>query len=61
MLYLSAIFDFLVAESWPFLVKILIQCLSLEISSSKKRLPKLNFAKTLRIVVQRAEDDKFSG
>ncbi|XP_047965261.1 serine/threonine-protein kinase ATM [Salvia hispanica] len=49
------------SESWPFLVKILIQCLSLEISSSKKRLPKLNFAKTLRIVVQRAEDDRFSG
>ncbi|KAH6798041.1 Serine/Threonine-kinase ATM-like protein [Perilla frutescens var. hirtella] len=48
------------SESWPFLVKILMQCLSLEISSSKKRLPKLNFAKTLRIVVQRAEDDRFS-
>ncbi|KAL7154394.1 hypothetical protein ABFS83_04G230500 [Erythranthe nasuta] len=31
------------------------------ISSSKKRLPKLNLAKTLRIVVQRAEDDRSSG
>ncbi|KAL8457793.1 hypothetical protein ACS0TY_035608 [Phlomoides rotata] len=49
------------SESWPFLVKTLIHCLSMEISSSKKRLPKLNLAKTLRIVVQRAEDDRFSG
>ncbi|KAL3628823.1 hypothetical protein CASFOL_027869 [Castilleja foliolosa] len=49
------------SETWPFLVQILIQCSSLEISSSKKRLPKLIFAKTLRIVVQRAEDDRFSG
>ncbi|KAL7139007.1 hypothetical protein ABFS83_09G021400 [Erythranthe nasuta] len=49
------------SETWPFLVKTLIQCLSLEISSSKKRLPKLNLAKTLRIVVQRAEDDRSSG
>ncbi|KAK4437221.1 Serine/threonine-protein kinase ATM [Sesamum alatum] len=49
------------SETWPFLVKILIQCLSLEISSSKKRLPKLIFAKTLRIVVQRAEDDRSTG
>ncbi|KAL2243936.1 UNVERIFIED_CONTAM: Serine/threonine-protein kinase ATM [Sesamum indicum] len=48
------------SETWPFLVKILIQCLSLEISSSKKRSPKLNFAKTLRIVVQRAEDGRSS-
>ncbi|KAL3824832.1 hypothetical protein ACJIZ3_020861 [Penstemon smallii] len=49
------------SETWPFFVKMLIQCISLEISSSKKRLPKLNFAKTLRIVVQRAEDDRISG
>ncbi|KAK4394663.1 Serine/threonine-protein kinase ATM, partial [Sesamum angolense] len=49
------------SETWPFLVKILIQCLSLEISSSKKRSPKLNFAKTLRILVQRAEDGRSSG
>ena len=49
------------AETWPFLVTLLIQCTSLEISSSKRRLPKLIYAKTLRIVVQRAEDAKFSG
>lgn len=57
----GAISHLYAAESWPFLVKTLIQCLSMEISSSKKRLPKLNLAKTLRIVVQRAEDDRFSG
>ncbi|KAK7852517.1 serine/threonine-protein kinase atm [Quercus suber] len=49
------------SETWPFLVTLLIQCTSLEISSSKRRLPKLIYAKTLRIVVQRAEDAKFSG
>ncbi|XP_075107784.1 serine/threonine-protein kinase ATM isoform X4 [Nicotiana tabacum] len=49
------------SETWPFLVTLLTKCVSLEISVSKKRLPKLNFAKTLRIVVQRAEDAKFSG
>ncbi|XP_022845090.1 serine/threonine-protein kinase ATM isoform X2 [Olea europaea var. sylvestris] len=49
------------SETWPFLVKLLIQCISLEISSSKKRLPKLSLGKTLRIVVQRAEDDRFAG
>ncbi|KAB2609342.1 serine/threonine-protein kinase ATM-like [Pyrus ussuriensis x Pyrus communis] len=39
-----------------------IVCASLEISSSsKRRLPKLIYAKTLLIVVQQAEDDKFSG
>lgn len=52
---------FFVAETWPFLVTLLTKCVSLEISGSKKRLPKLNVAKTLRIVVQRAEDAKFSG
>ncbi|KAM1433398.1 hypothetical protein ACFX13_015676 [Malus domestica] len=36
-----------------------LTCASLEISSSsKRRLPKLIYAKTLRIVVQQAEDDK---
>ncbi|XP_073048594.1 serine/threonine-protein kinase ATM isoform X19 [Primulina eburnea] len=45
------------SETWPFLVKILMQCASSEISSSKKRLPKSIFAKTLRIIVQRAQDD----
>ncbi|KAL2492697.1 ataxia-telangiectasia mutated [Abeliophyllum distichum] len=49
------------SETWPFLVKLLIQCVSLEISLSKKRLPKLSLGKTLRIVVQRAEDDRFAG
>ncbi|XP_051142572.1 serine/threonine-protein kinase ATM isoform X2 [Andrographis paniculata] len=49
------------SETWAFLVKILIQCLKLEISSSKKRLPKLIFAKTFRIVVQRAQVDRSSG
>jgi len=49
------------AETWPFLVTLLIQCALSEISSSKRRLPKPIYAKTLRIVVQRAEDAKFSG
>ncbi|XP_075497537.1 serine/threonine-protein kinase ATM-like isoform X9 [Primulina tabacum] len=49
------------SETWPFLVKILMQCASSEISSSKKRLPKSIFAKTLRIIVKRAQDDGCSG
>lgn len=49
------------AETWPFLISLLMQCVSLEISLSKRRLPKLQFAKTLRIAVQRAHDSKFSG
>lgn len=49
------------AETWPFIITLLTRCVSLEISSSKRRLPKINFAKTLRIVVQRAEDVKFFG
>lgn len=49
------------SETWPFLVTLLTKCVSLEISGSKKRLPKLNFAKTLRILIQRGEDVKFSG
>ncbi|RXH96224.1 hypothetical protein DVH24_008728 [Malus domestica] len=50
------------SETWPFFTNLLIQCASLEISSSsKRRLPKLICAKSLRIVVQHAEDDKFSG
>ncbi|KAJ8771786.1 hypothetical protein K2173_026963 [Erythroxylum novogranatense] len=48
-------------ETWPFLVKLLIQCVSLEIAGSKKRVPKITFAKTLRVVVQRSEDAKFAG
>ncbi|KAE8124229.1 hypothetical protein FH972_019134 [Carpinus fangiana] len=53
--------EILHSETWPFLVTLLTQCALLEISSSKRRLPKLIYAKTLRIVVQRAEDAKFSG
>ncbi|PHU23761.1 hypothetical protein BC332_08868 [Capsicum chinense] len=49
------------SETWPFLVTLLTKCVSLEISGSKKRLPKLNYARTLRICVQRAEDARFSG
>nr|GMC69890.1 serine/threonine-protein kinase ATM isoform X3 [Ipomoea batatas] len=49
------------SETWPFLIELLMKCVLLEISSSKKRPPKLTFAKTLRIVVQRAEDPRFSG
>ncbi|KAM7277000.1 hypothetical protein ACFE04_018866 [Oxalis oulophora] len=49
------------AETWPFLVTLLIKCASLEISASKRRLPKLVFAKTLRIIIQRAEEAKYSG
>ncbi|KAI3512910.1 hypothetical protein L1887_20232 [Cichorium endivia] len=46
------------AETWPFLVKLLTEAIKLEVSASKKRLPKLAFAKTLRVVIQRAEDGK---
>ncbi|KAI8543061.1 hypothetical protein RHMOL_Rhmol08G0189100 [Rhododendron molle] len=49
------------SESWPFLITLLTKCVTLEISSSKRRLPKLIFAKTLRIVVQRVEDPSLSG
>ncbi|KAI4341398.1 hypothetical protein MLD38_026128 [Melastoma candidum] len=49
------------AETWPFLVTLLVQCVSLEISASKRRAPKLVYAKTLRITVQRAESARFSG
>ncbi|KAK6920710.1 Telomere-length maintenance and DNA damage repair [Dillenia turbinata] len=48
-------------ETWPFLVKLLTDCISKEVQSNKRRLPKLVFAKTLRIVIQRAEDSKYSG
>ncbi|KAI8543048.1 hypothetical protein RHMOL_Rhmol08G0188500 [Rhododendron molle] len=33
------------SESWPFLITLLTKCVTLEISSSKRRLPKLIFAK----------------
>ncbi|XP_021718930.1 serine/threonine-protein kinase ATM-like isoform X2 [Chenopodium quinoa] len=48
-------------ETWPFLVTLLIDCINKEILASKRRLPKLMFAKTLRIVVQRAQDSKSYG
>ncbi|KAH1111940.1 hypothetical protein GYH30_010343 [Glycine max] len=49
------------SETWPFLISLLIKSASAEISSSKRRNPKMIYAKTLRIVVQRAEDAKCSG
>ncbi|XP_058091812.1 serine/threonine-protein kinase ATM isoform X2 [Magnolia sinica] len=49
------------AETWPFIITLLTKCIMLEISASKRRLPKLFFAKTLRSVIQHAEDAKFSG
>ncbi|KMZ61739.1 hypothetical protein ZOSMA_4G00230 [Zostera marina] len=49
------------SETWPFLVKLLITCIKLEISTSKKRPPKLLLAKMLRTIVQHAEDIRFSG
>uniref|UniRef100_A0A2P2JCU5 Serine/threonine-protein kinase ATM n=1 Tax=Rhizophora mucronata TaxID=61149 RepID=A0A2P2JCU5_RHIMU len=49
------------SETWPFLVKLLVQCVSSEISGSKRRSPKIAFAKILRIVIQRAEDAKPTG
>ncbi|KAL1338012.1 hypothetical protein AAHE18_10G180200 [Arachis hypogaea] len=49
------------SETWPFLISLLIQCASSEISSSKRRNPKIIYAKTLRVVVQRAEEAKYSG
>ncbi|XP_043704321.1 serine/threonine-protein kinase ATM isoform X2 [Telopea speciosissima] len=49
------------SKTWPFLVTLLIQCIASEISTSKRRPPKLLSAKTLRIAIQRAEDVKFSG
>ncbi|KAL2936045.1 Serine/threonine-protein kinase ATM, partial [Bienertia sinuspersici] len=49
------------SETWPFLITLLIDCTNKEISASKRRLPKVMYAKTLRIVVQRALDSKDSG
>ncbi|XP_042498310.1 serine/threonine-protein kinase ATM isoform X2 [Macadamia integrifolia] len=49
------------SKTWPFLVTLLIQCIASEISTSKRRPPKLLSAKTFRIAIQRAEDAKFSG
>lgn len=51
----------LAAETWPFLITLLMKCISLEVSASKKRLPRLIFVKTLRSSIQCAEDIKLSG
>lgn len=51
----------LVAETWPYIITLLTKCVALEISSSKKRLPKILYAKTLRMAVQCAEDPKLLG
>lgn len=45
------------AETWPFLISLLIKSASAEISSSKWRNPKMIYA---RIVAQRVEDAKCS-
>ncbi|OMO67091.1 serine/threonine-protein kinase ATM-like protein [Corchorus olitorius] len=49
------------SETWPFLIKLLTQFVISEITTSKRRSPKLILAKTFLIVIQRAEDTKFSG
>lgn len=49
------------AETWPFLIKLLVHCALSETSASKRRSPKQIFAKTLRLAVQRAEDSTCSG
>ncbi|XP_077244126.1 serine/Threonine-kinase ATM-like protein isoform X2 [Tasmannia lanceolata] len=49
------------SKTWPFLLTLLTKCISSEISGSKKRPPKLIFAKTLRNAIQRAEESKVSG
>ncbi|URE12214.1 FATC domain [Musa troglodytarum] len=49
------------AETWPFLITLLMKCISLEVSASKRRPPRLIFAKTLRSSIQCAEDIKLSG
>lgn len=49
------------SASWPVLLGFLYQCISTEVSLSKKRGPKPILAKTLKIYVQHAEDVKRSG
>ncbi|KAF3329020.1 serine/threonine-protein kinase ATM [Carex littledalei] len=49
------------AETWPYIITLLTKCVALEISSSKKRPPKILHAKTLRMAVQCAEDPKLLG
>lgn len=61
---LSRVLNFVLlyaAETWPFIVTLLIDCTNKEISASKRRLPKLTYAKTLRILVQRAQDSRGHG
>ncbi|CAO2819072.1 unnamed protein product [Amaranthus hypochondriacus] len=47
-------------DTWPYLITLLVECINKEISA-KKRVPKLMYAKTLRIVVQRTQDSKGIG
>ncbi|GMH31457.1 hypothetical protein Nepgr_033300 [Nepenthes gracilis] len=49
------------SETWPFLVTLLVNCVLSEISAGKRRVPKLMYAKTIRILVQRAEGTKGVG
>ncbi|KAF3783679.1 Serine/threonine-protein kinase [Nymphaea thermarum] len=49
------------AETWPFLLSLLTKCISIETSTSKRRPPKPFLARTLRDVIQHAEDFKFTG
>ncbi|CAN6483726.1 unnamed protein product [Victoria cruziana] len=49
------------SETWPFLLNLLIKCISIEISTSKRRPPKPFLARTFRDVIQHAEDFKFTG
>ncbi|KAJ3700717.1 hypothetical protein LUZ61_004422 [Rhynchospora tenuis] len=53
--------DIAPADTWHFLIDLLTKCVSLEISISKKRLPKPIYAKALRMAVQCAQDPKLSG
>lgn len=49
------------ADTWPFLVTLLIRCVSLEVSTSKRHAPRLIYAKALRNVVKKAGDYSDSG
>ncbi|KAM0947026.1 putative non-specific serine/threonine protein kinase [Dioscorea sansibarensis] len=44
-----------------FLLPLVMKCIKLETSSSKKMLSKLHYAKTIRIAIQCAENRKLSG
>ncbi|KAL8142037.1 hypothetical protein V2J09_015069, partial [Rumex salicifolius] len=46
------------SRRWPFLITLLMDSVLSEISSSKRMLPKLMYANTLRIAVQKAKDSK---